>query len=82
MRESFYSDPGLMKNPTPRAAARIWIRRKRYFAKSAKRDLAFVRAGFTISILYEGKFLREESRNVKIKKRSWKIPNLTKRSDL
>jgi len=25
MRESFYSDPGLMKNPTPRAAPRIYV---------------------------------------------------------
>jgi len=70
MRENFCSDPGLTKHPAPRGASYLCrCAEKRYFAESAKHDLAFVRAGFTISILYEGKFLREESRNVKIKKR-------------
>jgi len=83
MRENFCSDPGLTKHPAPRGASYLCrCAEKRYFAESAKHDLAFVRAGFTISILYEGKFLREENRNVKIKKRSLKIPDLAKRSNL
>jgi hypothetical protein len=71
MRESFYSDPGLTKHPTPRAAPRVYVDppKKDISQSWRKRDLAFVRGGFTNNILYEGKFLREESRNVKIKKR-------------